>query len=128
MDARTNKIINRFKDSWINTESFYDDLINNYPGFERLKPLRKFILKLKDDNEFNNFRLGTSMHTLVISRSVDHGLRKDQKHIKIESLSEDDFEVVMMDGEKKYREFRIKNFEDQRLNKLLKILSDTLVD
>lgn len=125
MKSRTDEIINRFKDSWHETELFYDDLIKNYPGFEWLIPLRQFINKLKDKGEFKHFRLGTSMHTLVISRSVDHGLRVNQKHIKIESINTNDFEMMLRDGDKPYLEFRIK---DDRLTRLLKTLKDTLVD
>jgi hypothetical protein len=128
METRTDEIIKRFNDSWTETELFYDDLIKNHPGFEKLIPLRQFISDLKDKKEFNNFRLGTSVHTLVISRSVDHGLRLDQKHIKIETIDTDDFEVTLRDGEKAYRQYRIQNFEDVRLTKLLRTLKDTLVD
>jgi hypothetical protein len=128
METRTDEIIKRFKDSWTETESFYDDLIRNHPGFEHLKPLRQFISDLRDKEEFNHFRLGTSVHFLIISRSVAHGLRTDQKNIKIEAIDTDDFEVTLRDGEKLYRQYRIKNFEDVRLTKLLKTLKDTLVD
>jgi len=128
MDSRTDDILNRFSDSWTKTELFYDNLIKNHPGFDRLVPLRQFIGRLRDKGESKYFRLGTSMHTLIISRSVDNGLRLDQKHIKIESISTDDFDVTLRDGDKAYREFRIKNFEDSRLTRLLKTLKDTLVD
>jgi hypothetical protein len=128
MDARTDEIISRFKDSWTQTELRYDDLIKNYKGFEKLRPLRQFISRLKEEGECKYFRLGTSMHTLVISRSVDHGLRLDQKHIKIESVNTDEFEVILRDGAKIYREFKIKNFDDVRLTKLLRTLKGTLVD
>lgn len=128
METRTDEIIKRFKDSWTETEFFYDDLIKNHPGFERLKPLRQFISKLRDKEEFNHFRLGTSVHFLIISRSVAHGLRADQKNIKIEAIDTDDFEVTLRDGEKLYRQYRVMNLEDVRLTKLLKTLKDTLVD
>jgi hypothetical protein len=128
METRTDEIIKRFKDSWTETESFYDDLIKNHPGFEHLKPLRQFISDLKDKEEFNHFRLGTSVHFLIISRSVAHGLRTDQKSIKIEAINTADFEVTFGEGEKLYRQYRIKDFKDVRLTKLLKTLKDTLVD
>jgi hypothetical protein len=86
METRTDEIIKRFKDSWTETELFYDDLIKNHPGFDHLKPLRQFISDLRDKEEFNHFRLGTSVHFLIISRSVAHGLRSDQKSIKIEAI------------------------------------------
>ena len=128
MDTRTDEIISRFKDSWTETESFYDDLIKNHPGFEHLRPLRQFISDLRDKEEFYHFRLGTSVHFLIISRSVNHGLRSDQKNIRIEAIGKDDFEVILRDGEKLYRQYRIKTFDDIRLQKLLKTLKDTLVD
>lgn len=128
MKTRTDEIIKCFKDSWTKTELFYDDLIRNHPGFEHLVPLRQFISDLRDKEEFNHFRLGTSMHFLIISRSVAHGLRTDQKNIKIEAIDQDEFEVTLRDGENLYRQYRIKNFEDVRLKELLKILKDTLVD
>jgi hypothetical protein len=128
MGTRADEILKRFKDSWTETESFYDGLINNHPGFEHLRPLRQFISNLRHNEEFNHFRLGTSVHFLIISRSVDHGLRSDQKNIKIEAIDIEDFEVTMRDGEKIYRQYRIKDFEDVRLRKLLTTLKDTLVD
>ncbi|MCA6385324.1 MAG: hypothetical protein IM620_17755, partial [Cytophagales bacterium] len=45
-----------------------------------------------------------------------------------EAIDTDDFEVTLRDGEKLYRQYRIKNFEDVRLTKLLRTLKDTLVD
>jgi hypothetical protein len=128
MDTQTDEIIKRFKESWTETESFYDDLIKNHPGFEHLRRLRQFISDLSDKGTFNYFRLGTSVHSLITSRSVAHGLRSDQKHIKIEALSTDDFDVSLRDGDKLYRQFRIKHFEDVRLTKPLKTLKETLVD
>ena len=128
MDERTIEILNRFSKSWAETENRYDDLIYNYEGFERLKPLRHFILTLKEKGEDKYFRLGTSMHTLVISRSVNHGLRTDQKHLKIEAIDINDFEVIFRDGDKVYREYRIKSLDDIKLTNLLQTLKHTLVD
>lgn len=128
MDSRTDEIINRFKDSWAMTERFYHNLINDYPGFERLTVLQQFIANLRDKGEDKYFRLGTSLHTLIISRSVDHGLRLDQKYITIASITTNEFKVTLRDGAKIYREFRITDFEDDRLTKLLNTLRETLVD
>jgi hypothetical protein len=127
MDERTTEIIKRFTNSWTETESFYDNLIDNYPGFERLKPVRQFIGILKQNEEDNFFRLGTSVHVLIISRSVDHGLRRDQKHIKIEAY-DNKFDVTMRDGDKVYRQYMVDSLEDIRVAKLLKTLKDTLID
>lgn len=128
MDERTIEILNRFSNSWTETENRYDDLIDNYDGFERLRPLRNFILTLKEKGGDKDFRLGTSMHTLVISRSVNHGLRLDQKYLKIDTIDTDDFEVIFRDGDKVYREYRINSLDDINLTNLLQTLKHTLVD
>ncbi|MEO6637513.1 MAG: hypothetical protein ABIN25_04510 [Ginsengibacter sp.] len=127
MDDRTTEILKRFSDSWANTETFYDNLIYKYPGFQRLRPIRKFIDNLKQNGEEKFFRLGTSIHILIISRSVDHGLRKDQKHIKIDAF-DDKYEVIFRDGEKIYRRYIVDGLDDMRVTKLLGTLKDTLVD
>ena len=128
MDERTIEILNRFNKSWTETEYRYDDLIHNYEWFKRLKPLRHFILTLKENGENRNFRIGTSMHTLIISRSVNHGLRPDQKYLKIEALATNDFEVIFRDGDKVYREYRIESLDNNKLMKLLQTLKQALVD
>lgn len=128
MDTRTEEILSRFTKSWNDTESFYDDLINNYPGWERIIPLRNYISKLKQNGVDKFFRLGTSVHALMISRSVNFGLRDDQKYIKIEAVNLNDYEIALRDGHKTYREYRISNLDDSRLEKLIKTLKSTLVD
>ncbi len=128
MDTRTEEILARFNKSWLETEKFYDNLIDNYPGWDRLKPLRNYIAKLKENGGNKYFRLGTSIHLLIISRSVDNRLRDEQKYIRIDTLDFDDYEVTMKDGNKIYREYRITNLEDPRLEKLLKTLKSTLAD
>ena len=128
MDERTIEILNRFAKSWVETESRYNDLIDKYEGFERLKPILHFILTLKNKGEDKYFRLGTSMHTLIISRSVNHGLRPDQKHLKIEAVGANDFEVIFQEGEKIYRKYRIKSLDDIKLTNSLQTLKHRLVD
>ena len=128
MDDRTKEILRRFEESWQHTQEYFDDLINNYDGFQRLKPLRQFISKLKEKGADQFFRAGTSMHTLLLSRSVNSGLRLDQKYVKIDAIDPDDYEITMCDGEKTYRQFRINDLEDYRLMKLLETLKHTLVD
>ena len=127
MDEKTKEIVKRFNHSWTETEMFYDDLITNYPGFERLKPIRQFIETLKQNGEDKCFRLGTSVHILVISRSVNHGLRLDQKHIKIDAF-DTKFEVTFRDGDKVYRQYMVDSLDDLRVTKLLRTLKDTLID
>ena len=127
MDERTTEILKRFNNSWTETEKFYDNLINNYSGFERLKPVKKFIETLQQNGEDKFFRLGTSVHILVISRSVDHGLRRDQKHIKIDAY-DNKFEVTLRDGHRTYRQFFVESLGDISVAKLLRTLKDTLID
>jgi len=76
----------------------------------------------------NLFRLGTCVYMPMISRSVDHGLRSDQKYIRINPINEEDFEVTMRDGEKLYRQYRVKYLKDARVTKLLRTLESLLID
>ncbi len=132
MDKRTQEIVNRFKDSWDKTEIFYRDLLENYDGFGFVKPILEFISELKNSGESKNFRIGTSVHTLVISRSVAHGIRDDQKEIRIERANDlaDGFEydVIMRQGGKIYREYRVTDLNDSRVIKLVSTLKTTLID
>ena len=124
MDERTSEILNRFQKSWASTKDFYNGLIAKHPGWNKLNPLRTFIDTLEEKGEDNYFRLGTSVYRL----SVDHGLRVDQKYILIETISSNDFEVTLRDGEKTFRQYRISDLSDEKLYKLLKTLKHTLVD
>ena len=126
MDSRTLEITNRFQDSWEETQRIFDLFDNG--GFERLKPVKKFIAELKEQGENNHFRIGTSLYRLIFSRSVEHGLRDDQKYILIDTIAEKDYEVIFRDGFKKYREYRISDLNDVRLTKLLKTLKNTVAD
>lgn len=128
MDECTTEILNRFRKSWDETQLFYDNLLNSNPGWKKVEPIRQFISKLKQDKEYLNFRLGISIHILMISRSVNFGLRTDQKYIKIEAIDINDFEVTLKDADKIYRQYRISSLEDTRLLNLLKTLKDTLID
>lgn len=127
MDERTTEILRRFKNSWTETEQRIDDLIDNHSGFERLKPIQQFIMTLKQNGEDKFFRLGTSVHILIISRSVNHGLRLDQKHIKIDAF-DNKFEVTFRDGNKVYRQYMVDSLGDNRVTKLLQTLKDILID
>ncbi len=57
MDDRTTEILKRFSNSWTDTKNFYDNLIDNYLGFERLRPVRKFIDTLKQMARISFFDL-----------------------------------------------------------------------
>ena len=58
MDDRTIEILNRFYDSWVQTEARFDDLITNHEGFERLIPIREFIADLEQSGAKKLYRLG----------------------------------------------------------------------
>jgi hypothetical protein len=127
MDERTTEILNRFNNSWAETTRRYDELIESHSGFERLKPVRQFIETLKQNGDDKFFRLGTSVHDLIISRSVEHGLRTDQKYIKVE-VYDRKYQVTFRDGDKVYREYMVESLDDVRISKLLKTLKDTIAD
>lgn len=126
MDERTVEILRRFDDSWNKTLAFYDDLIGR--GWEHVVPIRDFLVDLDRSGGRKMFRLGTSVYILMLSRSVDHGLRRDQKYIRIDPINANDFEIIMRDGDKRYREYRVKDLKDERIAKLLKTLESTLID
>jgi len=126
MDNRTIEITKQFQNSWEETQKVFDSLDND--GFERLKPLKIFIAELKEKGENNHFIIGSSLNRLIFSRSVDFGLRDDQKRIMINPLALNDYEIIFSNGFKKYREYRISDLADNRLTKLLKVLKDTIVD
>ncbi|BFP39603.1 hypothetical protein FGF1_04480 [Flavobacteriaceae bacterium GF1] len=132
MDNRTEEIIKRFEDSWTETENFYRDLFESHEGFSFVKPILELIREMRDSGESQNFRIGTSMHTLVISRSVNHVLRDDQKEIRIEWINElidgFEYEVVMRQGDKRYREYKVTDLNDERVIKLIKTLRGTIID
>lgn len=132
MNNRTQEIIKRFEDSWTETESFYCDLLDNHEGFGFVIPILELIRKMRGSGESQYFRIGTSMHTLVFSRSVNHGLRNDQKEIRIECINnlkgEFEYEVTMRQGDKRYREFRVTDLNDERVIKLIKTLKGALID
>ena len=127
MNERTQEIINRFENSWNETLERYEMLIDN-GGFDKWIPIRDLIIEMKENGEWKHFRIGTSMFTLIFSRSVDFGLRNDQKHVKIETLNYNDYEITFRDADKLYREYRITELNDIRLTKLLKTLKGTLID
>lgn len=127
MDERTAEILKRFSESWLETEKFYSQLIDDITGWDKLIPLYIYIQKLKKAGEDKSFRLGTAIQHLIISRSVESKLRQDQKFIKIQAL-DNSFIVSLRDGKKLYREYTIKDLEDERLTGLLQTLKSTLID
>ena len=112
----------------------YEELLD-YDGWEYLSELREFIAILRSNGYDELFRVGTSMHRLIFSRSVNHGLRKDQKSILIEAYSNGIYDIRFYDftapGEliRIYNEFTTDHLiANYRLVNLLKKLANTLVD
>ena len=126
MNNQNLEITSRFEKSWNETEKFFDMLLEN--GFERLIPLREFISKLKAKGENQHFRIGTSLYRLIFSRSIEHGLRDDQKQLIIDTLDKNDYKIIFRDGYKKYKEYRISDLNEVRLIKLLETLKGSIAD
>ena len=126
MDKRTKEIRARFEKSWIETEDTFDDLLEY--GFERLIPVRDFIKELKSKGENYHYRIGTSLYMLIFSRSVEDGLRDDQKYLIIDTIDKDDYEITLRDRYKKYREYKIDDLNDSKMTDLLQTLKGTLID
>ena len=127
MSLTADEIQNRFKESWIITEKFYNNLIDSYPGFNRLIPVYIFIQKLRDAGQDKYFRLGSYNNHLIFSRAIDSELRANQKFLKLEA-KDDYYEITLKDATKMYRQYKIKDLEDSRLTGLFEILKELLID
>jgi hypothetical protein len=127
MDTTAQEILDRFSESWTTTLARYADIIDNYPDSESLIPVFSFIKKLKQAGHHKYFRLNESMRALIISRSVEPVLRPDQKFVTIKA-SNNKFVVTLKDSKKMYKEYTIKDLDDERLTELLQILKGTLID
>jgi hypothetical protein len=127
MNAATEEILNRFDQSWTATQLFFNDLIDNNPELENLIPLCLFIQKFKKAGGNRSFRLGTSKQDLVISRSLEFGLRPDQKFITVQAKG-NSFIISFRDGYKLHKEYRIKDLDDELLKGLLQTLKLLPVD
>jgi hypothetical protein len=127
MEEITVEILKRFEESWEQTEETFANFIDTHPDLERLIPVYLFIQKLRDAGNNQFYRLGTSLHHLIISRSANNNLRGDQKFIRIEAF-EDSFEVTLMDSTKMYRQYTIEELTDPSLVNLLETLKSILID
>ena len=103
MDTATDEIISRFSKSWEATEASFEDLINNYPGFDILIPIYRLIQKLKQAGAYKFFRLSVSMQDLIFSRSYEPALRPGQKYIALKA-KDNFFTVTLKDTEKMYKQ------------------------
>ena len=128
IDKRTQEIIRLFKLSWQQVKERFEELLLKF-NFEPkyVQSYIDFINEMIATGQDEHFRAGTTMHNLMISRSVNNGLRLDQKYIKIE-IFDHGFEAVFRDGASEYRSYKIENLKDPRFLKLLKTLESTLVD
>jgi hypothetical protein len=126
MQETAKEIMRRFEESWEATVKEIDRLILEH-NFERFKPLMSFLTDIKAKGLSNAFRFGRAMDGLYITRSVEHRLRTDQKFIRIE-VNDNSFDIVFRDGERVFRELRITDLNDYRLNNLLKTLKESLPD
>lgn len=134
MKKRTETIQKIFENSWSETVEFYDDLLTNRQWYFLIE-LRTFLSELQYLGYDRKFRIGTSIHRLIFSRSIDHGLRVDQKQILIEPYPNGKYDIRFYDftspGDK------IRTYDDfitdkltgnKRLLNNLNKLSHTLVD
>ena len=128
IDERTQEIIRRFKLSWQQVKERFEELLYKF-NFEPkyIQPYIDFIDEMTATGQDENFRAGTTMHDLMISRSVNNGLRLDQKYIKLE-IFDHGIEAVFRDGKKEFHRYKIENLKDPRFLELLKTLESTLVD
>jgi hypothetical protein len=128
MYARTQEIIRLFKLSWQQVKERFEELLFKF-DFEPkyVQPYIDFINEIIATRQDEHFRAGTTVHNLMISRSVNHGLRMDQKYIKLE-IFDHGFDAVFRDGEKEYRSYKIENLKDPRFLNLLKTLESIVVD
>jgi hypothetical protein len=127
MDERTEEILNGFNESWLTTEKYFSHLIDDITGWDKLIPVYLFIQRLKKGGDNKLFRLGNSMQYLIISRSASPALRPEQQFIRIDAR-ETSFVVSLRDATKMYREYTIKDLDDERLTGLLATLKSTLID
>lgn len=126
MDAIPQQIQDQFSTSWAATQASFAALIDQ-PEFNNLIPLYIFIQQFKRGGEHKYFRAGILMQDLVISRSIEPALRPGQKFLRIKA-KEHAFIVTLKDSKKMYKEYTIKDLDDERFTELLQTLNDTLVD
>lgn len=120
------EIENQFQKSWIETELFFDNLIGN--GFSKLIPIKKLIIDLSQRGNNKYFRLGTSMYTLIFSRSVDFGLRPNQKNLRVEVKNKNYYNVRLGDADSIDSKYDIQDISDDKIINLLEILKNTPID
>lgn len=127
MDEQQEQIRKAFEASWDKTLGFYESLMRSYPNFGFLKPVTAFITDLKSRGENSHFRLGTSVYSLIISRSAGHGLREGQKYIRI-IAKENSFDITLYNGSESPEAYTLPSLTRERVGTLLETLKHTPVD
>jgi hypothetical protein len=127
MEAASEEILKRFNESWTETQLFYTNLVDSYDAYDTFIPLLFFLKKLRKAGEDKNFRVGTSMNDLILSRSAEFGLRPDQKFVAVQ-VKGNLFIISFRTGTKLHKEYRIKDLDDERLTGLLQTLKNILID
>ncbi|MBC8050607.1 MAG: hypothetical protein H7X92_10745 [Chitinophagales bacterium] len=81
---RRTEIERRFSASWDDTESFFSSLHGHNIDMDLIViDIKTVISTLRIRNLNGRLRAGQSMHTLIFSRSYEHGLRYEQPRISI---------------------------------------------
>ena len=127
MHLTEEEISKRFAQSWADTEKQYAQWVDEYDGFNFLVPLYLYIQRMRKAGEDRFFRLGTSKRNLFFSRSTESVLETDQQFLEVEAR-ENSFIVTLKDTKKMYRQYTIKELDDERLTGLLQIVKDMLVE
>lgn len=117
-----------FVKSWDETEEFYSDLFS-HGGWNYVKPIMPVIRHLRSLGYDKTLRAGTSLYTLVLSRSRNWGLREDQHFLAIEPKIQHDFIVWYADGSNPAEKLRAGNLiGDDTFRILLNQLSSQPID
>jgi hypothetical protein len=126
MEAIPQEIQDQFSQSWATTQASFAALIDQ-PQYDDIIPLYIFIQQFKKSGDYQNFRSGISRQDLVISRSAEPALRPDQKFIRIK-VNGSSFVITLKDSKKMYKEYTLKDLDDERFTELLQTLKDMPVD
>jgi hypothetical protein len=116
-----------FIKSWDDIEVFYVDLLS-YKGWDHIKPVLVLIRHLRALGYDKLLRAGQSVYILVLSRSVNWGLKDNQHRIGIEATPNGIFRVWYF-GEAKFREFETEHLiENRNLQEVLDLLLQQPID
>jgi len=122
----TEEILQQFNQSWAATQNNFGDLIDDNPALSHLIPIYNYIPKLKKAGWVQHFRLGILHQDLIISRSIESTLKADQKFISVKA-TESSFIVTLKDKKRMYKQYTIKDLDDERFEELLQTLKEHLI-